>query len=531
MVKTGYRIVSGWVSRAELYANGYNLKDLPMQPDMVRGRRWVQPSNIASIVRPAKLVDTPLGTRFAHGGLTFTWPLQGLSPNMVKYIQTAFFDFFNTSPTKFINMQYSNKITVQTFNRATGDWETYHTYARLGDFSSEAQPVAGGYNEWNVFFTVVSEAPLGADLTPAISVSGNVYENVEFDVDITINNAGDAATFAGNELTFPIPTNTELVSVSAPSGTIEYSADGGATYSSTPPSPLSLTTDVRISGFSNIAASGSLSTFTFTLQPTATGSVVVSATATTSEDVDTTNDTQSININVLSFSPIAYSPSLWLEGDSEVYNDFGSSLLASNGNTIDRWVDQSGNGNDFTASGVTAPTYLVPAVNGHNGVVFDGVDDFMDAVSAIAPELSNDFSIYIVIDATTGFESPNAETIIDNNYQLAHKANTGALDSVGVYDGSAWHTVAQAASGVQILGYSANSASQTVTIYRDSSTLGSANPVTLSQSVAVARIGDSSGGGSNFAGTILEVAAYPRELTASEHTQLISHLKTKYNMP
>ena len=72
--------------------------------------------------------------------------------------------------------------------------------------------------------------------------------------------------------------------------------------------------------------------------------------------------------------PITASPRVWFEtenGEGTAYD--------STGGFVDTWKDQSGNGNHLTSSTTHRPSLAknLSAVNGHTGLSFDGVDDWM----------------------------------------------------------------------------------------------------------------------------------------------------------
>lgn len=162
----GYYIIDDWVSRADLYINGTNVKFFPTQSDMNYGRRWIRPGNEADIIHPAKFIDTPTGQRYGLGGLVFIWPMMNLSPKMAGYIQVTYFSPSST-PANFFYRTWSNKLTVQTFNRGSGEWETYQVYGRYSNLGDEAEPALGGYNNLKITFTAFKVAPLGPDLQAA----------------------------------------------------------------------------------------------------------------------------------------------------------------------------------------------------------------------------------------------------------------------------------------------------------------------------------------------------------------------------
>lgn len=73
----------------------------------------------------------------------------------------------------------------------------------------------------------------------------------------------------------------------------------------------------------------------------------------------------------------ASSNKLWIKADVGVFSDNGSTP-ASNGNAVQLWQDQSGNGNDLEQpTTASQPSYLSDFVNGYPALQFDGVADWI----------------------------------------------------------------------------------------------------------------------------------------------------------
>ncbi len=67
-------------------------------------------------------------------------------------------------------------------------------------------------------------------------------------------------------------------------------------------------------------------------------------------------------------------PVLWLKADAEVYTDAGITL-ATDGQAVQQWNDQSGNGNHVTQSTtINKPTYKSPDATARPALYFDGVN-------------------------------------------------------------------------------------------------------------------------------------------------------------
>lgn len=140
-IQGGFWVATEWVDLATLYSTGQKVTDFPLQDDMA-GRRWLRPGDTADVISPARFVDTPTGQRFAYGGYVFEWLFRGLSPKMVNYL---FVNIFGST--------YSNKVTVQTWNRSTGQWEAYQCIAKFPNVTNDTSRLAGGFDNFKVTFT------------------------------------------------------------------------------------------------------------------------------------------------------------------------------------------------------------------------------------------------------------------------------------------------------------------------------------------------------------------------------------------
>lgn len=193
-LNTGYYIYKGFVSKSQLLAQGTNIKKFPIQSDQTAGRLWIRPGNEADLIHPSALVDSISGKRFPYGGAIFKWPMMGMSPKMVRYMHETYFDF-----------NWYAELTVQTFNRANGDWEAYWVTARWPDYTSEAELSAGGYNNFQIGFVNGIIAPDGTDLTIDGISSGNFQIGSFGTFELTISNTGDSVNFDPIYIDYAIP--------------------------------------------------------------------------------------------------------------------------------------------------------------------------------------------------------------------------------------------------------------------------------------------------------------------------------------
>lgn len=527
----GYFIIDGWVSRAEMYSLGLQVPNFPTQDDMVNGRLWIRPGNTADIVKPARFVDTPVGTRYAYGGLVWQWPMVNLSPKMVSYIQETYFQP-NGSPSDFFFREWSNKLTVQTFNRTSGEWETYHVRGRFADVTNEASPTAGGFTDLMISFTAFEIAPEGPDLTPSVTIPGaNFYVGVELDVEFNVQNIGDGESIQDSQWEIAIPTNATFsgISFSYPT-TIEYSEDNGSNYSTTPPSPLSNTTNIRGTLVTELLSGEVTDTYTMTLIPTADGSLDVTIVVTTDSDQDDGNNSDTDSVTVAPFTPLAYSPALWFDGDLDVFSD-GVGTPAVDTDPVQEWTDQSGNSVTLEqVTGTKQPLYVANAANGHGGLQFDGTDDDMEQ-TGILVNPGVPFTWYAVIDPA--LFSAGGEAIFHTNYTLFHQAPINSQDSVGfkINTIATPTEVGASTSDLQILEVQADTGGAGTDIYRDGVLLGNIVTFSIVSSGTLRIAASDSAGQDPFEGIILELLAFDDYLNSTERNLVIDYLKDKYAIP
>ncbi len=192
--RPGYIWAKGFISRQQLLQIGVAIKDMPTQSDMRAGRLWIRPGNEADVIRPAALVDSLSGKRYPYGGAVFKWPMVNLSPKMVRYIHETFFDF-----------NWYAEMTVQTFNRASGNWECYWVTARWPDYSAEAEMVAGGYSNFQINFVNGVSAPTGPSLQISGSFGGNFTIGSTGIFEFRVTNLSTSPTFSPVQVDYAYP--------------------------------------------------------------------------------------------------------------------------------------------------------------------------------------------------------------------------------------------------------------------------------------------------------------------------------------
>lgn len=104
-----------------------------------------------------------------------------------------------------------------------------------------------------------------------------------------------------------------------------------------------------------------------------------------------------------------------------VRSDLG---VSDTGGAVDSWADQSVNGNDLTGSGAARPTIQSAALNGYDGIRFDGTDDVL-TTGTITPLDTDDIHVFSVMKTVSW--TNNDYLILLNNgsqRQIRHQGTT-----------------------------------------------------------------------------------------------------------
>jgi hypothetical protein len=198
--------------------------------------------------------------------------------------------------------------------------------------------------------------------------------------------------------------------------------------------------------------------------------------------------------------------SVWLEGDDGVVTD------PSNSAVVLRWLDQSGNGNTATSSGLT-PAGIDPAViNGHNAIQMNCNGQSMGITDSASLDWgTSDFSITVVVGHGSGTmwgAGPLTLAAGGGNYSLSITGSPG----VSVASASGFGIVTARGKPMQIFSGGLSSSGQTAT-----ATLGGG-----------VTIGTCAGNGNSW--DIAEIIAASSTLSDAEMTQLLGYLQTKYHL-
>lgn len=111
-----------------------------------------------------------------------------------------------------------------------------------------------------------------------------------------------------------------------------------------------------------------------------------------------------------------------------VRSDLG---VSDTGGAVDSWADQSGNGNNLTGSGAARPTIQSAALNGFDGIRFDGTDDVL-TTGTITP-LDTDEIHTFMVGKTVSWTNNDYLLLLNNSSQrqVRHQGTTPEIRQSG----------------------------------------------------------------------------------------------------
>ena len=126
-------------------------------------------------------------------------------------------------------------------------------------------------------------------------------------------------------------------------------------------------------------------------------------------------------VGLFDFSPLRFGPKLWLDGAD-------SSTITESGGTVSQWDDKSGQGNNASQdTGTKQPALL------DSGLVFDGIDDFLDLAGSTGLDIDSNVSIFIAgtVDATATlgyFLARNGANSAEVQYAALYNSSPNAVE-------------------------------------------------------------------------------------------------------
>lgn len=219
----------------------------------------------------------------------------------------------------------------------------------------------------------------------------------------------------------------------------------------------------------------------------------------------------------------------WYKADAGVYNDAGITP-ATNGQTVQQWNDQSGNGlNILQASTSSRPTFLSTGMNGHQTLQFSAATVSSLVNSAFPLGSGNIASVFIVVNVSVS--TPTFARIISYGTAATQRDFLGAgspITDLFTFDGSASaHNTIATAANLRV-GTIWDGANMTVYVNNSGGTpAGYATSFTDNQQMSV---GCAVSGANPFDGNISEVVITLSAIGAADRNSLDSYFTSKYGI-
>ncbi|WP_041948411.1 Ig-like domain-containing protein [Turneriella parva] len=236
-------------------------------------------------------------------------------------------------------------------------------------------------------------------------------------------------------------------------------------------------------------------------------------------------------------NPVAWTPRMlpismdsvrwWLDASQGAYSDAGATL-ASNGQTVQQWNDQSGgarHGSSATAG--NRPTYVTGAINGRPVLRFDGTSD---QLSFNGNFFLNTAYTLIVVAKITSNKADNWFLAGDTNDANAElRLGFLSTSSFQLGQGSNSLAVTESASGNADIYLGSLNTSTGRAIRKNGTLLTSDANTSTVYSYTNSRIGRR-GAGFFFQGDIAEIIAFNKELSQTEREMVQCYLGKKYSI-
>lgn len=215
---------------------------------------------------------------------------------------------------------------------------------------------------------------------------------------------------------------------------------------------------------------------------------------------------------------------LWLDATTGLFDaTSGGSAVTTDGSSVARWEDQSGNQNHLTQNNSgDRPKLKTSIQNSKNIVRFDGAGDFMDKSALFT---SQPYTLFLVFAFTSGGRILSG---ISNNWLFGSWNNYSnrAFNGAWVFQGTSSSTTFQVAT-LKCNGSGAK-------YYQNSTELGSNLNTGAPNGL---RFGKGGSGASDFpttgetaAGDVCEFLGYNQDLTTANLTSIHDYLNSKWSV-
>jgi Concanavalin A-like lectin/glucanases superfamily len=239
--------------------------------------------------------------------------------------------------------------------------------------------------------------------------------------------------------------------------------------------------------------------------------------------------------------PVTSGNVLWLKADAAVYND-GGVTAATNGQTVQQWNDQSGNGNNVTqATAGNRPVFQTAAMGAQPAIFFDGAagtkylnNTISNLVTAGGARTTFIVSKINTASAIGGTIFTFRRTTAINSLSLGLNAGANYIYTDGVTganNASTATNIFSIAKSPFIVTYSSTSGSKIDYRFNTVSQIVSqAGAVSTESGTTGFTVGGREDVASWWQGLISEIIVYNRALTLSETIQIEAYLQTKYGI-
>lgn len=225
------------------------------------------------------------------------------------------------------------------------------------------------------------------------------------------------------------------------------------------------------------------------------------------------------------FSPLIFSPALWLKADAGTLQTVGGSAATADGDPVGQLLDQSGNGHHVSQATSTKRGTLKTGIqNGLPAIRFDGVDDFLQSA---AFTLAQPWTLVIAcrwLRALAGAGEYAVDGLALNSAAFFRDQTTGAQTT---YAGAFGPTVTAGATTAAIYALVWNGVSTTLQYNGNAANTGNAGTGTPG-GITIGIGADGSQVPANV--DCFEVLAFGSALAAGDRTSLINYLNGRWGI-
>jgi hypothetical protein len=208
-------------------------------------------------------------------------------------------------------------------------------------------------------------------------------------------------------------------------------------------------------------------------------------------------------------------------------------VVLGGGASVDRWSDQSGNGNDATQGNSTArPTLQAAAVNGLPTIIFNGSSQFLIAPHSASLNLQEVVAFLVAKNDAT---SPSWGAFLRKSSSITSgwgltRVNSGNLTAMWTGNATTTRAAAALPAGRFFLGQGMLAAGRLDFLLNSAPTAGFTLTGNFVADSSPLYLGGNGSSGHFLQGAIAEVLVFNRALTVREQVEIEKYLSTKYDI-